>query len=98
MSGLNPTNQITDEAYETIPSQLLPLVRADSIGSVAPANGQMIIQFTGYDGHSYAIENSSDLVNWPSVATNYPVNGIFTFTNPPPIDASPQFYRSVLLQ
>jgi len=98
LSGLNPTNQITDEAYETIPSQLLSLVRADSIGSVAPANGQMVIQFTGYDGHSYAIEASSDLVNWPSVATNYPVNGIFTITNPPPIDASPQFYRSVLLQ
>ncbi len=39
LSGLNPTNQITDEAYEMIPSQLLSLVRADSIGSVAPANG-----------------------------------------------------------
>jgi hypothetical protein len=98
LSGLNPTNQITDEAYETIPSQLLSLVRPDSIGSIVSANGQMVIQFTGYDGHPYAIEASSDLVNWPSVATNYPVNGIFTITNPPPIDASPQFYRSVLLQ
>jgi hypothetical protein len=98
LSGLNPTNQITDEACETIPSQLLSLLRADSIGSVAPANGQMAFQFTGYDGHSYAIEASSDLVNWTSIATNNPANGILTFTNPPPVNTSRQFYRSVLLQ
>jgi hypothetical protein len=98
LSGLNPTNQISDEAYEMIPSQLLSLVRADSIGSVAPDNGQMVFQFTGYDGHSYAIETSPDLVNWASVSTNNPANGIFTFTNPPPVNASLQFYRSVLLQ
>ena len=52
---------ISDEAYEIIPSQLLPLLRADSIGSVAAANGQVVVQFTGYDGHSYAIEVSSNL-------------------------------------
>jgi hypothetical protein len=98
LSGLNPTNQISDAAYEMIPSQLLSLVRADSIGSVAPANGQTVFQFTGYDGHSYAIEFSSDLVSWASVSTNNPANGILTFTNPPPVNASPQFYRSVLLQ
>jgi hypothetical protein len=98
LSGLNPTNQITDEACETIPSQLLSLLRADSIGSVAPANGQMAFQFTGYDGHSYAIEASSDLVNWTSIATNNPANGVLTFTNPPPVNTSRQFYRSVLLQ
>ena len=98
LSGLNPTNQITDEAYEMIPSQLLSLVRADSIGSVAPTNGQIVFQFTGYDGHSYAVEFSSDLVSWAIVSTNNPANGILTFTNPPPVNASAQFYRSVLLQ
>ena len=98
LRGLNPTNQISDEAYEMIPSQLLSLVRADSIGSVAPANGQTVFQFTGYDGHSYAIEFSSDLVSWASVSTNNPANGILTFTNLPPVNASPQFFRSVLLQ
>jgi hypothetical protein len=98
LSALNPTNQISDEAYEMIPSQLLSLIRADSIGSVAPANGQTVFQFTGYDGHSYAIEFSTDLVSWANVSTNNPANGILTFTNPPPANASPQFYHSVLLQ
>jgi len=88
---------INEEAYEIIPSQLLPLLRADSIGSVATANGQVVIQFTGYDGHNYAIEVSSNLADWTSIATNSPVGGVFSFTNPPVSNATPQFYRSVLL-
>jgi hypothetical protein len=88
---------ISDEAYEIIPSQLLPLLRADSIGSVATANGQVVVQFTGYDGHNYAIEVSSNLVDWTSIAANSPACGVFTFTNSPTPNANPQFYRSVLL-
>jgi len=88
---------ISDEAYEIIPSQLLPLLRADSIGSFISANGQVVIQFTGYDGHSYAVEVSSNLANWTSIATNSPAGGVFNFTNPPALNSSPQFFRSVLL-
>ncbi len=88
---------ISDEAYEIIPSQLLPLLRADSIGSVAAANGQVVVQFTGYDGHSYAIEVSSNLLVWTSIGTNSPAGGVFSFTNAPTLNANPQFYRSVLL-
>jgi hypothetical protein len=92
------TNDISDEAYEIIPSQLLSLLRADSIGSIAPVNGQRVAQFTGYDGHAYAIEVSSDLINWVSISTNCPVNGMFGFTNSAAPNANQQFYRSVLLQ
>ena len=88
---------ISDEAYEIIPSQLLPLLRADSIGSVAAANGQVVVQFTGYDGHSYTIEVSSNLVDWTSIATNFPACGVFSFTNSPALNGNSQFYRSVLL-
>jgi hypothetical protein len=88
---------ISDEAYEIIPSQLLPLLRADSVGSVATANGQVVVQFTGYDGHDYAIEVSSNLVDWTSIATNSPAGGVFSFTNSPALSPSPQFFRSVLL-
>jgi hypothetical protein len=97
-SGIQQTNGITDEAYEKIPAQLLPLLRADSIGSIAPANGQMQVQFTGYDGHAYAIQASSDLINWTSISTNMPANGTFSRTFSTTADAGPQFYRSVLLQ
>ena len=88
---------ISDEAYEMIPSQLLPLLRTDSIGSVAVVNGRVQVQFTGYDNHAYAVQVSSDLVNWTSTGTNCPVGGVFSFTNSPTLNANPQFYRSVLL-
>jgi hypothetical protein len=95
---LNLSSDISDEAYEIIPSQLLSLLRADSIGSITPVNGQTLVQFTGYDGHAYAIEASSDLINWVSISTNCPVNGMFGFTNSAAPNANQQFYRSVLLQ
>jgi hypothetical protein len=95
---LNLSSDINDEAYEIIPSQLLSLLRADSIGSITPVNGQTLVQFTGYDGHAYAIQVSSDLINWVSISTNCPVNGMFGFTNSAAPNANQQFYRSVLLQ
>ena len=87
---------ISDEAYEAIPAQLLPLLRADSIGSIVPANGQRIIQFTGDDNHAYAVQVSCDLLHWKTISTNCPVNGTFTITNT--ATASRQFYRTFLVQ
>ncbi len=95
--GIQASNGISDEAYEEIPSQLLPLLRADSIGSIASTSGPMLVQFTGYDGHAYAIEVSSDLKNWANISTNYPVNGMFGFTNSVSPKSKSQFYRSILL-
>jgi hypothetical protein len=95
---LNSGSEISDEAYEMIPSQLLPLLRVDSVGAVTPTNGQMAIQFTGSDGHAYAIEVSQDLVNWTSISTNWPAGDVINFTNPPVFDGGAQFFRSVLLQ
>ena len=88
---------ISDEAYEIIPSQLLPFLRADSIGSIASTGGPMPVQFTGYDGYAYAIQVSSNLVDWTVCSTNYPVNGTFGLTNFAAPDDGPRFYRSVLL-
>lgn len=86
---------INDLAYEAIPDQLLPLLRMDSIGSMAAANGQIIIQFTGDDNHVYVIQSSPNLANWSSISTNCPVNGVFTLTNN--VTANARFYRTVLL-
>ncbi len=89
---------ISDAAYEIIPGQLLPLLRADSVGSLVSTNGQITAQFSGYDNHTYAVEASSNLVDWARISTNRSVNGGFGFTNVTPANASRQFYRSVLLQ
>ena len=91
-------NGISDEAYETLPSQLLPLLRADSIGSVSSANGQFIVHFTGYDNHLYAIQVSTNLSRWVITSVNVSLGGGFGFTNAAPLSASPQFYRSLLAQ
>jgi hypothetical protein len=98
LTGLNATNSISDANYEIISSQLLSLLRADSTGSIALTNSQPVVQFTGYDGHPYAIQTSSDLVNWVSISTNCPVNGVLNFTNTATLNANQQFYRLVLLQ
>ena len=87
---------ISDAAYEAIPSQLLPLLRTDSIGAMISSNGQMQVQFSGHDGYDYVIQASSNLVNWINVSTNLPVTGIFDFIIPNPVNSSQQFYRSRL--
>jgi hypothetical protein len=87
---------LTDEAYEAIPSQLLPLLRPDSIGSVSQSGGTLQVQFTGADGYAYAVQTSSNLLDWTTIATNCPVNGSFNFVDTPPPGSPRRFYRSVL--
>lgn len=94
-SSIQVQRGISDEAYERIPAQLLSLVRADSIGAISQNAGVCRIQFTGVDNYPYAVEGSTNLINWFLVNTNYPTNGVFAFTNPPA--ATSQFYRSRLL-
>ena len=77
-------SSMNDEAYEAIPSQLLPLLRPDSIGSVSQSGGTLQVQFTGADGYAYAVQTSSNLLDWTPVSTNYPANGSFNFVDTPP--------------
>jgi hypothetical protein len=88
---------ITDEAYEAIPAQLLLLLRPDSVGSASWGDGTLRIQFTGSDGYAYAVQTSSNLLDWLAVRTNYPTNGSFDFPELPPPGSPSRFYRSVLL-
>lgn len=87
---------ISDEAYEKIATQLLPLLRADSVGSPFIQDGQRVTTFSGYDGHQYVIETSPDLVRWAAIQTNFPINGTITVTNS--VSSDPQYLRSVLIQ
>jgi hypothetical protein len=91
-------SSMNDEACEAIPAQLLLLLRPDSLGSVTHPGGTVQVQFSGSDGFAYAVQTSSNLVDWAAVSTNYPVNGTFTFTVTPSSGSPRRFYRSVLLQ
>src|ERR1019366_8423261 len=64
---------IPDWAYEAIPAQLLPLLRTDSLGTLTPTNGGWNLWFSGADGYDYAVQASTNLVDWSSVSTNSPV-------------------------
>jgi hypothetical protein len=88
---------LTDAAYEAIPAQLLPLLRSDSIGTMASTNGGWKIQFSGSDGYAYVLQTSTNLMNWDIVNTNYPVHGSFGALIPARANSPAHFYRSVLL-
>ena len=88
---------ISDEAYEAVPSQLLPLLRPDSVGAVVQNNGGWMVQFSGSDSYAYVLQTSTDLVNWISVSTNCPVQGSFNVPISPTFNSKNQFYRSGLL-
>jgi hypothetical protein len=87
---------ISDEACEVLPSQLLPLLRPDSTSSVTQSGGTLQVQFTGADGFAYAVQTSSNLVDWTAISTNYPANGSFNFLDTPLPGSPRRFYRSVL--
>jgi hypothetical protein len=94
---LADTNSINDSAYEVVPAQILRRLRPDSIGSVSIVGNVVQTQFSGFDGYAYAVQASSNLVNWISVATNYPTNGMFHYVDNSQGNAGNSFYRSVLL-
>ena len=89
-------NVPSDTAYEAIPAQLLPRLRADALGTMALANNQPVVNFTDWSGHTYVIQVSTDLVNWVNISTNYLLNEHFNYTNSPNTAQGPQFYRTRL--
>jgi len=88
---------LSDAAYEMIPSQLLALLRPGSIASILQTGPTLQIQFTGADGYAYAVQTSSNLLNWTTISTNYPSNGVFSVVSTLSPAFSPRFYRSALL-
>ena len=97
LGGQQSEYGISDEAYEAIPAQLLPLLRPDSVGKLIEVNGGRNIQFSGSDGFDYALQSSMDLINWSSISTNQPMQGHFNVPIPPASNSQEQFYRTLLL-
>jgi hypothetical protein len=89
---------ITDWEYEALPAQLLPLLRPDSFGALLPTNSGWNVSFSGADGYAYAVQTSTNLVDWTSLCTNAPVQSSFTLPLAPAAGAASQYFRSVLLR
>ncbi|HLH53990.1 MAG TPA: hypothetical protein VKY92_10290, partial [Verrucomicrobiae bacterium] len=92
---LNSTNLLTDEAIEILPSQLLPLLRSDSVVSPIFVPGSLVLQFSGDDSYSYVVQVSTNLFDWVTFSTNQPAGGSFRLSAPQ-TERAWQFYRSKL--
>jgi hypothetical protein len=62
--------------------------------AVGMVNGHFTFNVNGTAGSQYAIQATSDLVNWTSVATN---TAPFVFSDPSSTSADKKFYRAVSL-
>jgi hypothetical protein len=87
---------LNDAAYESVPSQLLPLLRPDPVGSVASTGQVPQFQFTGFDGYAYNVQSSSNLLDWKPLLTQYPTNGAFIFSDPDATNFNQRYYRAAL--
>jgi hypothetical protein len=77
-------------------SKFLPLLRADSIGTLMPSNGVWNLSFSGADGYTYIVQTSTNLTDWQNLGTNQPVQGVFSAPGAPASSPN-QFYRTALL-
>ncbi len=96
LTGRQPQWGLTDAAYEAIPAQLLTVLRPDSIGSLRPDLGSLQVEFTGVDGFSYAMQSSTDLRNWITLAMLVATNGRVQWPAAGLSGPGQIFFRSVL--
>lgn len=68
-----------------------------SLDLLPGGSGQFALQLDGQSGSSYALQTSSDLVNWTSISTNILTAASMTITNTVPPGAPASFWRAVWL-
>ena len=85
----NASNQLLD--MFTLPSRV-PVVGWQT---TAPVGGALMLTVAGKPGTSYALESSTNLVNWTAFVTNtIPASGPPMFTNPVAVDSSFRSFRA----
>ena len=89
----DPTNLLSQMVTWTVDVNL-PQVRLES--PLWLTTGEFTFRVSGYAPQGFVIQNSTNLMNWAAVATNYLVAGQFWYTNSP--TGSPwKFYRATAL-
>jgi hypothetical protein len=86
-----------DADIEALATQLLALLRPDSVAAVNQGAAGICVQFSGVDDYTYGVQVSTDLVNWTTVSTNAPTNGVFNYLENPGLATPARFFRSVVL-
>lgn len=87
---------LNDEAYESLPAQLLSLIRADPVVRATSGAGGVELSVNAFDGYIYRLESSTNLTTWTTLSEPHqPTNGVFTLTVP--ASNGPQFFRAVLV-
>lgn len=59
------------------------------------ANGVPLLQLTGPSGFNYAVETSTNLTDWATMALLVNTNGVVRFADPSTNNAAAKFYRAV---
>ncbi len=81
--------QITAEGAPPIPTRLQALGRT--------SDGQFVLRLTGDPGCNYAIEATTNYVNWRALKTNNATDGVFDFVDTTAPGLPRRFYRARLL-
>lgn len=92
-----PRRSPSEAAYEALPAQLLPLLRADSIASVASGSNGAEVTFTGWEGAAYQVQASTNLIDWVTISTQYATNGVLKSAVPFDRASPPIFLRSEMV-
>ena len=83
-----------DESLSRFPLPTLP-PEAVLTDTGATFGGAFRFSVHGLSGYSYAVQSSTDTVNWATIATNV---SPFTFTDPDATNSPQKFYRAVLAE
>jgi uncharacterized repeat protein (TIGR03803 family) len=85
------SNQVSVSSASATLSLLNPL----HLGAAAFIGGEFEFQLTGAAGASYAIQTSTNLLNWTPLITNIASNGFFLLTDTNASNSNRRFYRGV---
>jgi hypothetical protein len=88
---------LTDEVYEKIPEQLLPLLRPDPILRVRRIDDALHFQALVFAGYLYVLETSTDLGHWTQLDTQFADGETVDFPDPIGLTDNQQFFRVRLM-
>jgi len=88
---------LTDEVYEKIPEQLLPLLRPDPILRVRRIDDELHFQALVFAGYLYVLETSTDLGHWTQLDTQFADGETVDFPDPIGLTDNQQFFRVRLM-